>query len=90
MARRKKDTGNKGHNSISHKEMLEIIERVEKLISARQDINQDIKDILDKADSDGYDKKVLREIIKIRAEDNDEFRERNDIRTAYLEVLGLA
>jgi uncharacterized protein (UPF0335 family) len=37
----------------------------------------------------GFDPKVIREVIKMRAEDRDDREEREAIRDAYLKALGM-
>lgn len=78
-----------GSNSLNPTDLRNYLEEVEKLIADRQVINEDIKAILERAEHDGFDKKMLRQIIKIRAMDQEERREQEELRDAYLSALGL-
>lgn len=78
-----------GHNSLSAKDLQKYIERVEACIEQRKDINADIKQILEEADHNGYDKKTIKDVVKIRAMDPDDRKEREELRDAYLSALGL-
>jgi uncharacterized protein (UPF0335 family) len=78
-----------GHNSIASDRLLSIIERVERLNEEKKDIQSAIKDIMAEAKGAGFDPKVIREVIKMRAEDRDDREEREAIRDAYLKALGM-
>lgn len=78
-----------GHNSIASDRLLSIIERVERLNEEKKDIQSAIKDIMAEAKGAGFDPKVIREVIKMRAEDRGDREEREAIRDAYLKALGM-
>ena len=78
-----------GHNSLSPTALTGFCERIEKLIEDRKDINADIKQVMTEADLEGFDKKTLKEMIKIRAMDPDDRKTQFELRDAYLEALGL-
>jgi uncharacterized protein (UPF0335 family) len=78
-----------GHNSIASDRLLSIIERVERLNEEKKDIQSAVKDIMAEAKGAGFDPKVIREVIKMRAEDRDDREEREAIRDAYLKALGM-
>lgn len=78
-----------GHNSVSSARLLSIIERVERLNEEKKDIQDAIKDIMAEAKGAGFNPKVIREVIKMRAEDREDREEREAIRDAYLKALGM-
>lgn len=78
-----------GHNSISSDRLLSIIERIERLNEEKKDIQDAIKDIMAEAKGAGFNPKVIREVIKMRAEDREDREEREAIRDAYLKALGM-
>lgn len=78
-----------GHNSIPSDRLLSIIERIERLNEEKKGLTADIRDIMAEAKSAGFLPKVIREIIKMRAEDEAEREEREAIRDAYLKALGM-
>jgi uncharacterized protein (UPF0335 family) len=78
-----------GHNSVSSDRLLSIIERIERLNGEKKDIQDAIKDIMAEAKGAGFNPKVIREVIKMRAEDRDDREEREAIRDAYLKALGM-
>ena len=78
-----------GHTSVSSDRLLSIIERIERLNEGKKDIQDAIKDIMAEAKGAGFNPKVIREVIKMRAEDRDDREEREAIRDAYLKALGM-
>jgi uncharacterized protein (UPF0335 family) len=78
-----------GHNSVSSDRLLSIIERIERLNEEKKDIQDAIKDIMAEAKGAGFNPKVIREVIKMRAEDREDREEREAIRDAYLKALGM-
>jgi uncharacterized protein (UPF0335 family) len=78
-----------GHNSIASDRLLSIIERIERLNEEKKDIQDAIKDIMAEAKGAGFNPKVIREVIKMRAEDREDREEREAIRDAYLKALGM-
>lgn len=78
-----------GHNSIAADRLLSIIERIERLVEEKKELQDAIKDIMAEAKGAGFDTKVVREVIKIRAQDKEEREEREAVRDAYLRALGM-
>lgn len=66
-----------------------IIERVERLEAEKTAIAGDIKEIYSEAKSNGYDVKVLRQIVRIRKQDTAERQEQEAILDLYLHALGM-
>lgn len=77
------------HNSVSSDRLLSIIERIERLNEEKKDIQDAIKDIMAEAKGAGFNPKIIREVIKMRAEDREDREEREAIRDAYLKALGM-
>ena len=78
-----------GHNSLHPEDLKSYCERIEKLIEDRKLISGDIKQVLDEADMNGFDKRTIKDVIKIRAMDPDDRREQAELRDLYLSALGL-
>ena len=79
----------KGHNSLSPAELKNIVERIESLTDDRAAINADIRLIMTEAESKGFDKRTIREMVKMRGLGGEEFTEREELRDMYLAALGL-
>ena len=78
-----------GHNSFNGKDLQNLLTQIEKLQEERKVINLDIKAVMDAADEKGFDKRTMRECLRIRALDTDERQERENLRDMYLTALGL-
>ena len=66
-----------------------LIERIERLEEEKKGISEDIKDVYSEAGSTGYDKKILRQVIKLRKMRADERQEMEAVLEAYMNALGM-
>lgn len=66
-----------------------LIERIERLEEEKKGIADDIKDVYAEAKSNGFDTTALREIVKLRAMDQEKRKEREAILETYMLALGL-
>ncbi len=66
-----------------------LIERIERLEEEKKAISEDIKDVYSEAASTGYDKKILRQVIKLRKMRADERQEMEAVLEAYMAALGM-
>ena len=71
-------------------QLQQFIERIERLEEEKKTIADDIKDVYGEAKSNGYDVKVLRKIIAIRKQDQNDRLEQEAILDTYLHALGMA
>ena len=82
-----------GHNSgtggVAADRLRSIVERVEKLAEERKAISDDIKDIFAEAKSAGFDVKVLRKLIQVRAQDAAAVEEQETLLDVYRRALGM-
>jgi uncharacterized protein (UPF0335 family) len=66
-----------------------IIERVERLEEEKKTIADDIRDVFAEAKGNGYDVKALRQIIRMRKQDENDRKEEEAILETYLLALGM-
>lgn len=86
-----------GHNSgeeipsvpVAIDRLRSIVERVERLGEEIKALNGDKKDIFLEAKSAGFDVKVVREIIRIRAREPAEVAEQEALLDTYRRALGM-
>lgn len=71
-------------------QLKSIIERIERLEEEKAAIAADIRDIYAEAKANGFDTKVLRQVVKIRKMDQNERQERESLLDVYLNALGMA
>lgn len=73
---------------IARDQLRSFIERVERLTEERKTISDDIRDVFGEAKAMGFDVKILKKVIAIRAKDADERAEEEMILATYLAALG--
>lgn len=79
-----------GHNSksVSAIKLTSFIQRVERLRDERKNLSEDERAVFSEAKCDGFDPRVMREVIRLRAMDPSAMAERRDLIDIYLEALG--
>lgn len=65
-----------------------IIERVERLEEDKAAVATDIKEVLSEAKSEGYDTKIIRQVVRLRRIDKAKRQEAEAILDLYLSALG--
>ena len=75
--------------AIARDQLRSIVERIERLEEEKKAISDDIRDVYGEAKGNGYDTKVLRQVIRIRKQDKTEVQEQEAIRDLYLHALGM-
>ena len=75
--------------SISAEQLVQYIERIERLEEEKRALMADIKDIYSEAKATGFDTKTMRQLIKMRAMDKDLLAEQDDLLDTYREAVGL-
>jgi uncharacterized protein (UPF0335 family) len=75
---------------ISRDQLRSIIERIERLEEEKQAIADDIKEVYAEAKGNGFDTKIIRQIVRIRKQDTAERQEQEALLDVYLAALGMA
>jgi uncharacterized protein (UPF0335 family) len=75
-------------SNIAAAQLRSLIERIENLEEEKKAIGDDIKDVYGEAKANGFDSKVLRQIIRIRKQDQAERQEQEALLELYLSALG--
>ncbi|GAB5510282.1 MAG: DUF2312 domain-containing protein [Hyphomicrobiales bacterium] len=75
-------------SSVAAGQLRSVIERIERLEEEKKAISDDIKDVYGEAKSNGYDTKVLRQVVRIRKQDQAERQEQEALLDLYLAALG--
>jgi uncharacterized protein (UPF0335 family) len=63
------------------------VERVENLDSEIQELNEQKKEVFAEAKGEGFDVKILKEIIKLRKQDQEERDERDSLLDLYMRAM---
>jgi uncharacterized protein (UPF0335 family) len=75
-------------NSTTAQELKTTLERIERLTETKKDITADINDILNEAESKGFNKKAIRAVIKRRAADKEKLEELDSAVELYTAAVG--
>jgi uncharacterized protein (UPF0335 family) len=66
------------------------VERIENLDTELQELNEQKKEVFSEAKAEGFDVKILKEIIKLRKQDQDERDERETLLDLYMRAMDTA
>jgi uncharacterized protein (UPF0335 family) len=66
------------------------VERIENLDTELQELNEQKKEVFSEAKGEGFDVKILKEIIKLRKQDQDERDEHETLLDVYLRAMETA
>ena len=75
--------------SVAQDQIRAFVERIERLEEEKKAIADDIKEVYAEAKGNGFDTKVLRQVIRIRKQDRAERLEQEAILELYLAALGM-
>lgn len=75
---------------VSAERLQSVIERIENLEESKAAISRDIRDVYSEAKSNGFDVKILRQIVKLRKLDRAERDEAEHLLDLYKSALGMA
>lgn len=82
------DAGPDVLTSAAQGRLRTIIERLERLEEDKRAVLADMKEVFSEAKGEGYDVKILRKVLKIRAQDRAKRQEEESILDLYLSALG--
>jgi len=73
--------------TISGGRIRSFVERIENLDAELQELNEQKKEVFSEAKAEGFDVKILREIIKLRKQDKDERDEHESLLDLYMRAM---
>ena len=74
---------------FAREQLRAFVERIERLEEQKKEIGDDIRDVYAEAKGNGFDVKVMRQIVRIRKTDAAQREEEEAIRDLYLTALGM-
>ena len=75
--------------SVSAEQLRLFLERIERLQEEKDEKSQGMKDVFSEAKSQGYDTKVMRDVLRLRRMEKNERQEWEAILDTYKTALGL-
>ena len=70
-------------------QLTQLIERVERLEEEKRALMADITDVYAEAKATGFEPKIMRQVIRLRAMDRDLLSEQDALLDTYRDALGL-
>ena len=71
-------------------QLRSFVERIERLEEEKKGISDDIRDVFAEAKGNGYDTKVMRQVIRLRKKEPAERQEEEALLDLYMHALGMA
>jgi len=89
MTEKTAEIGDNGGPSIAGEQLLSFIERIERLAAEKKGLAEDIKEVYAGAKAVGFDVKIIRKVVSIRAMDSARRQEEDALTFVYLQAIGL-
>ena len=79
-----------GPGGVSGNQLRAFVERIERIEEEIKGLNEDKKSIFDEAKGEGYDVKILKEVIRLRKQDKKDRDEHESLLEVYLHAIETA
>jgi uncharacterized protein (UPF0335 family) len=79
-----------GPGGVAGNQLRAFVERIEQVETEIKDLTEAKKEIFDEAKGEGYDLKILKEVIRLRKQDQKERYERDTLLDVYLHAIETA
>ena len=76
-------------NGFAAGQLKSLIERIERLEEEKSALAADIREVYSEAKTNGFDTKIMRQVIRLRRLDNTERQEQDAVLDLYLSALGM-
>lgn len=76
--------------AVAGSQLRSLIQRIERLEEEKAALTGDIREVYSEAKGQGFDTKVMRQVVKIRKMDRSEREEQEAVLDLYLSALGMA
>ena len=76
-----------GSSAVAGDRLRSLVERIERIEEEIKGLNDDKKDIFMEAKGEGFDVKILREVVRLRKQDKNERDERESLLDVYMHAL---
>jgi uncharacterized protein (UPF0335 family) len=79
-----------GPGGVAGNQLRAFVERIERIEEEIKGLNEDKKSIFDEAKGEGYDVKILKEVIRLRKQDKKDRDEHESLLEVYLHAIETA
>jgi uncharacterized protein (UPF0335 family) len=74
---------------MTNNQLQQLIQRIERLEDEKASLGLDIKEVYAEAKSMGFDPKIIRKVVSIRAKDSAKVAEEQALLDTYMNALGM-
>jgi len=74
---------------VTNNQLHQLIQRIEKLEDEKSALALDIKEVYSEAKSMGFDPKIIKKVVSIRAKDSAKLAEEQALLDTYMSALGM-
>ncbi|MCE3231323.1 MAG: hypothetical protein K0R76_1112 [Alphaproteobacteria bacterium] len=74
---------------VSSGQLRQYIEKVERLEEEKAELMEAIRDVFGEAKGNGFDVKIMKQVLKMRKMKQEELMEQEELLTLYLQALGM-
>jgi uncharacterized protein (UPF0335 family) len=74
---------------ISSGQLRQYMERVERLEEEKAELMEGIREVFGEAKGNGFDVKIMKQVLKMRKMKQEELMEQEELLTLYLQALGM-
>jgi uncharacterized protein (UPF0335 family) len=78
-----------GSGAIAPAKLKSFVERIERLEGEKAELAEDIREVYGEAKSEGFDTKIMRQVIRLRKLEIQERREQDELIDTYRKALGM-
>ena len=89
MSAVEKDDSDSPKTRFAKDQLKAFVERIERLEEEKKTIGDDIRDVYAESKANGFDTKVLRQVVKLRKQDANERNEQQAVLETYMHALGM-
>ena len=75
---------------IAGERLRSFIDRIERLEEEKAALSADIREVYSEAKANGFDTKIMRQVLKLRKLDKDDRQEQEHLLDLYLRALGMS
>lgn len=74
---------------ITGDQLLSVIQRIERLEQDKTQVSEDIKSVYSEAKNNGFDPKIMKEVVKMRKLEQSERDEKETLLDLYMKAIGM-
>ena len=74
---------------IAAEQLRQYLSKIEKLLEDKKEVEEDIKEVYAEAKSNGFDIKIIKEVLRLKKMDKDDLAAKDTILDLYRQAIGI-